>query len=277
MNIEKKFDKLDEILKKCGRILIAFSGGVDSTFLLKAAVDTLGVDKVAVCISRGPSLPESQYARAVSLAEDMGVELITIETGEMSDPAYKKNAADRCYHCKSHLFEQLIAVAKERGFNTVACGHNLDDTNDYRPGNMAAADFGIAVPLIEAQLTKQNIRDLSKRFNLPTAEVPASPCLASRVAYGEPITAQKLNQVELAEEFLHSLGLFEFRVRHHGDIARIEVRPEDINTVIVEKTRKEIVEKLKTLGFKFVALDLAGFESGSLNAMLSEEQKKPYV
>ena len=277
MNLQQKYDKLKEILADSGRLLIAYSGGVDSTFLLKAAVDTLGKDKVSACIAQGPSLPQSQYDRAVELAEDIGAELMTIQADEMSDAAYLANKADRCYHCKSHLFEQLAGIAKENRFDTIACGHNFDDTKDYRPGNMAAADFGISTPLIEAELTKQDIRQLSKELNLPTAQIPASPCLASRIAYGIEITEKNLQQVEEAEEFLKSLGLVEFRVRHHGEVARIEVHQEDIPKLIQPEVREKIIEKLKQLGFKFVALDLAGFRSGSLNEALSQAEKSRYL
>jgi uncharacterized protein len=277
MNLREKYDKLKAILGGAGKILIAYSGGVDSTFLLKAAAETLGSDSVAACIAQGPSLPQSQYDRAVKSARDIGAELITIVTDEMSDSAYTANQADRCYHCKSHLFEQLVAIAKERGFDTVACGHNLDDTKDYRPGNAAAADFGIRAPLIEAELAKQDIRQLSKELNLATAELPASPCLASRISYGVEITEENLGQVEQAEELLRSLGFVEFRVRHHGDVARIEVHPEDMPKMTQEDVRKKVVEKLRAVGFKFVALDLAGFRSGSLNETLSQTQKNRYT
>ena len=174
-------------------------------------------------------------------------------------------------------FEQLAGIAKENGFDTIACGHNFDDTKDYRPGNMAAADFGISAPLIEAELTKQDIRQLSKELNLPTAQIPASPCLASRIAYGLEITEKNLKQVEDAEEFLKSLGLVEFRVRHHGEVARIEVHQEDMPKIIAPEVREKIIEKLKQLGFKFVALDLAGFRSGSLNETLSQAEKSRYL
>jgi len=277
MNLQQKYDKLKTALGSTGRLLIAYSGGVDSTFLLKVAVDTLGKDKVAACIAQGPSLPQSQYDRAVEMANKMSAELITIETDEMNDTEYLANKADRCYHCKSNLFEQLVGLAKEKGFDTVACGHNLDDTKDYRPGNAAAVDFGIRAPLIEAGLTKQDIRQLSKELNLPTAQLPASPCLASRIAYGLEITEKNLSQVEEAEEFLRSLGLVEFRVRHHGDIARIEVRPEDMPKIMREDTRRKVVERLRELGFKFVSLDLAGFRSGSLNETLSQAEKSRYT
>ena len=277
MNLQQKYDKLKKILTDSGRLLIAYSGGVDSTFLLKVAVDTLGKDKVAACIAQGPSLPQSQYDRAARLAKEMGAEMMTIQADEMSDAAYLANKADRCYHCKSHLFEQLADIAKENGFDTIACGHNFDDTKDYRPGNMAAADFGISAPLIEAELTKQDIRQLSKELNLPTAQIPASPCLASRIAYGLEITEKNLQQVEEAEEFLKNLGMVEFRVRHHGEVARIEVHQEDMPKIIEPEVREKIIEKLKQLGFKFVALDLAGFRSGSLNEALSQAEKSHYL
>jgi uncharacterized protein len=276
MDLQQKYDRLKEIISQADSLLIAYSGGVDSTFLLKAAVDTLGKNKVAACIARGPSLPQSQYERAIGLADTLGAELIDIETDEMSDEAYLANKADRCYHCKNRLFEKLTEVANERGFDTVACGHNLDDTKDYRPGNAAAKDFGISTPLIEAELTKQDIRQLSEKLNLPTAGIPASPCLASRIVYGLEISQENLGQVEEAEEFLRGLGLVEFRVRHHGDIARIEVHPEDMEKIIRRQTREKIVDKMKDLGFKFVALDMAGFRSGSLNEILSEKSKSKY-
>jgi uncharacterized protein len=273
MDLQQKYDRLKEIISRADRLLIAYSGGVDSTFLLKAAVDALGENKVAAAIARGPSLPQSQYDRAVELAKEIGAELINIETDEMNDEAYLANKADRCYHCKSRLFNRLAKVANERGFDTIACGHNLDDTKDYRPGNTAATDFGVSMPLIEAELTKQDIRKLSEKLNLPTARIPASPCLASRIAYGIEISKENLWQVEEAEEFLRGVGLVEFRVRHHGDIARIEVHPEDMEKIIRRQTRKKIVEKMKDLGFKFVSLDMAGFRSGSLNEILSQAEK----
>lgn len=273
MNLEEKYNSLQQNLRKLGKVVIAYSGGVDSTFLLKAAVDTLGSGNVLACIAKGPSLPQSQYAKAIETAKDMGAKVDTVEPKELSDSAYSANKADRCFHCKSHLLSVLVDVAKEKGVVHILCGNNFDDIKDYRPGSRAVKAFGVKCPLQDAQLTKNDIRELSRKFNLPTADVPASPCLASRVSYGLEITQQRLSQIEQAEEFLRTLGLVEFRVRHHDQVARIEVKPQDIEKIISEPARSQIVEKLKTLGFKFVALDLQGFRSGALNEMLTEKEK----
>jgi len=274
VNLQDKYNSLQEILRKLGRVVVAYSGGVDSTFLLKVAVDALGAENVLACIAKGPSLPECEYSRAVATAENMGVEVQTVEPNELADVAYSANKADRCFRCKSHLYGILVDVAKKRGFNSVICGCNFDDKDDYRPGNRAAEVFGVRCPLMEAELTKQDIRELSKELSLPTAEIPASPCLASRVSYGLEITEQRLKQIEEAEEFLKGAGLVEFRVRHHDTIARIEVHPKDFDKILAEPMRSAIIEKLKSLGFKFVTVDLQGFRSGSLNELLTEDEKR---
>lgn len=274
MTIDEKYDLLRQILRKLGRIVLAYSGGVDSTFLLSVSVDVLGCENVLVCIAAGPSLPQSQYAKAIETAESMRVEIKTIEPDELADAAYSANKADRCFHCKSHLYKILNNIAKEEKYNYVVCGSNLDDFDDFRPGNRAARIFNIKCPLAEAELTKADIRQLSRRLNLPTAAIPASPCLASRISYGTEITEQKLKQVETAEEFMKTLGFVEFRVRHHGQIARIEVHEEDIDKITTEPVRQQVIEKLKSLGFKFVSVDLEGFRSGSLNELLSREDKQ---
>jgi uncharacterized protein len=272
MTIDEKYKLLGENIKKLGKVLVAYSGGVDSTFLLKVCVDTLGVKNVLACISTGPLLPKRQLDNAIAMANDMQVAVETVETNELADAAFSGNKADRCFHCKSSLFKLLNKIAKEKGFNYVLCGSNLDDYDDYRPGNKAVKLFNVRCPLAEAQLTKKEIRQLSRKLKLPTADIPASPCLASRISYGMEITEQKLKQIEQAEEFLKSLGFVEFRVRYHDQLARIEVHHEDIAKVIAR--RGEIAEKLKTLGFKYVSVDLEGFRSGSLNEMLSQEEKK---
>ena len=272
MTIDEKYKLLGENLKKLGKILIAYSGGVDSTFLLKVCVDTLGAQNVLACISTGPLLPKRQLDNAIGMANDMQVAVETVQTNEITDAAFSGNKADRCFHCKSSLFKILNKIAKEKGYNYVLCGSNTDDYDDYRPGNKAVKIFNVRCPLAEAQLTKKEIRQLSRKLNLPTADIPASPCLASRISYGMEITEQKLKQIEQAEEFLKSLGFVEFRVRHHDQVARIEVHQEDIEKIIA--MRQEIAAKLKSLGFKFVSVDLEGFRSGSLNEMLSQEEKK---
>jgi len=274
VNLQDKYNSLQQILKKLGKVVVAYSGGVDSTFLLKVAADTLGPENVLACIAKGPSLPEREYSRAVETAKNIGVEIQTVEPNELADEKFTANKADRCFHCKSHLYQILTDIAKEGGVNNIICGCNFDDKDDYRPGNRAAEVFGVRCPLMEAQLTKEDIRKLSKQLNLPTAQIPASPCLASRVSYGLEITEKRLKQIEQAEEFLRTFGLVEFRVRLHDTIARIEVHPEDIEKVTTEPARSRIIEKLKSLGFKFVTIDLQGFRSGSLNEALTEEEKR---
>jgi uncharacterized protein len=274
VNLQQKYSSLQKILKKLGKVVVAYSGGVDSTFLLKVAADALGAGNVLACIAKGPSLPEREYSRAVETAKNIGVEIQTVEPNEFADDKFTANKADRCFHCKSHLYQMLTDITRQRDFKYVICGCNFDDKDDFRPGNKAAKVFGVRCPLMEAELTKQDIRQLSEKLNLPTARIPASPCLASRISYGLEVTEKRLKQIEKAEDFLRGLGLVEFRVRHHDTIARIEVHAEDIEKVTKEPARSQIVEKLKSLGFKFVTIDLQGFRSGSLNEMLSEDQKQ---
>jgi len=274
VNLQEKYNSLRQILKELGKVVVAYSGGVDSTLLSKVAVDTVGVENVLACIAKGASLAQSQYLRAIETAKEIGVEVRTVEPNELADAAYSANKADRCFHCKSHLYEILNDIAKEKNFDCVIGGCNFDDEDDFRPGNRAAKVFGVRCPLMEVKLTKEDIRQLSREMNLPTADVPASPCLASRISYGLEITEQRLKQIEEAEEFLRTLGLVEFRVRHHDKVARIEVHVEDIEKITTEPARSAIVEKLKSLGFKFVTVDLRGFRSGSLNELLTEDEMR---
>ena len=277
MNIDQKYKYLQDIFRSSGKVVIAFSGGVDSTFLLKAAVETLGTDKVLACIGISGSLAQSQYAQAIEMAQVIGATVREIDIDELDDESYCRNKADRCFHCKSHLYGILIDVAKEQGFDKVLCGSNFDDKDDYRPGNRAASVFGVGAPLMESEMTKSDIRELSKRFELRTHDVPASPCLASRVSYGLEITEERLKQVEKAEDFLRSLGFVEFRVRHHGDVARIEVPTDQIDKIMSKDIRTKINTAFKPLGFKFVTVDLHGFRSGSLNESLTEEEKRKHT
>jgi uncharacterized protein len=274
MNLKEKYNSLQKNLKKLSKVVIAYSGGVDSTFLLKVAVGALGAENVLACIARGPSLPQNQYSKAIAMAKDIGIEVQTVEPNEMADDKYRTNNPSRCFYCKTHLYEVLTKIAKEKNYDYVLSGHNIDDNKDYRPGNRAAERFGVLSPLAQAGLTKVEIRRLSKQLNLPTADMPASPCRASRISYGLEITEQRLSQIEQAEDFLRTLGLVEFRVRHHDQVARIEVHPEDMGKITTEPNRSAIVEKLKSLGFKFVTVDLQGFRSGSLNEPLTKDQKR---
>jgi len=272
VGLKDKYNSLQKILKKLDKVVVAYSGGVDSTFLLKAAVETLGADRVQACIAEGPSLPQSQYLQAVETAKNIGVEVRTVRPNELADAEYAANKADRCFHCKSHLYKMLADIAREQKFGSVICGCNFDDKSDYRPGNKAAEVLGVRSPLMEAGMTKEDIRNLSRQMGLATADIPASPCLASRIAYGLEITEKRLRQVEAAEEVMRGLGLVEFRVRHHDTIARIEVKQGDFEKVLA--SRSEIVKKLQRLGFKYVTIDLQGFRSGSLNEMLTEKEKE---
>ena len=234
MSLNDKYSLLQKTLTDLGRVVVAYSGGVDSTFLLKAAVDTLGPDNVLACIGVSPSLAKSQYAQAIECAKQIGAQVCEVQIDELSDEKYSANKADRCYHCKSHLFNLLNDIAKENNYNAVLCGSNFDDKDYYRPGNRAAEVLNVKCPMMDAELTKDDIRQLSRDLNLPTADIPASPCLASRVTYGLEITDERLKQIEQAEDFLRSLGFVEFRVRHHDTIARIEVKTEDLEKVTAE-------------------------------------------
>lgn len=273
-DLEQKYRALVEALRDLGSVLVAYSGGVDSTLLLKVAFDTLGPENVLACICVGLTQPKGQLEDARKIVRQIGAELIAVEPDDLADARFVANTPQRCFYCKSNICRALLEMAQARSLDYVIFGTNADDKEDFRPGNRALEESGIGSPLAQVGLTKAEIRQLSRKLGLPTAEMPANPCLVSRLQYYLAITKERLGQVDEAEAYLHRLGFVEVRVRHHDTIARIEVRPEDIPKIIAEPVRGKVLDKLKTLGFSFVTVDLQGFRSGSLDETLSEEQKQ---
>lgn len=264
-NPDEKLAAMGAVFRELGRVVVAFSGGVDSTFVLKAAVETLGADNVLAVTGRSPSVAAAELTDAEDLARLIGVEHLFLDTDEFQNPDYLANPVNRCYFCKTTLYTRLEEVRRARGFRAIVNGTNADDLGDYRPGLQAAAEFSVRAPAAEAGLTKSEIRELSRRFGLPTHEKPAAPCLSSRVPYGEAITPEKLRRIEAAESFLRSLGFRECRVRNHENLARIEVSPAELEKILRPKVAARIERELRSLGFQYVTVDLRGFRSGSLN------------
>jgi len=271
--LKRKLKKLKEILTKMESVLVAFSGGVDSAFVLKVAKDVLG-DKVLAITATSPVYPSEEIEQAKTLAQDLGVKHKIIESQELSNPKFFNNPKDRCYWCKRELFAELLNIARENNLKYVLDGTNFDDLDDFRPGMKAAGEFGIRSPLKEAMLTKEDIRSLSKRLGLPTWDKPSFACLASRFPYGMKITRGNLIKVNSAERFLKRFGITQVRVRHHDKIARIEVVEEDIPKLLEEKLRRQVISCLKKLGYSYVAVDLEGYRTGSMNEVLTEDDKR---
>jgi uncharacterized protein len=263
--LQRKEDELGRALERAGRVLVAFSGGVDSSYLAWAAHRALG-DGALAATAVSPSYPESHRNAAERVVAQVGLRHRFVETHEMASADYRANRPDRCYHCKTELFQVLGALRDELGFENVAYGINTDDKGDFRPGHRAARERGVLSPLLDAGLSKSEIRELSRAADLPTAELPASACLASRLPYGTEVTPERLQEVDRGEEALRALGFRQVRLRHHGPLARIEIAPEELPRALDPEMARRISDAVRPIGFRWVALDLDGYRTGSLNA-----------
>jgi uncharacterized protein len=274
--VETKRQNLQGALARLGSVLVAYSGGVDSSYLLMEAHATLGDECLGV-LGVSPSLAPQDREEAVALAKNFGLPLIEVQTHEMDNPNYVANRGDRCYFCKDELYGRLEEIRRERGLNAIVDGLNADDVGDYRPGVKAAGEHGVGHPLQEAALTKDDIRLLSRAFGLPTWDKPASPCLSSRIPHGTPVQVTALTNINEGEQYVRSLGIRQVRVRHHDKIARIEVDVADLPKLVDAEHRDGIVRKFKALGYTYVTIDLAGYRTGSLNDALKNKTLLPML
>ena len=266
--LQKRSD-LVNILEQMRSVIVAYSGGVDSAFLAAVANEALGRKALSVT-AVSPSLAPSELDEATDLANRIGLNFMTIETNEIDRPDYQANNPDRCFFCKDELYTHLVRFAEEESFDSIVNGTNVDDLGDYRPGIEAAKQYGVRSPLVEAELTKDDIRTLSRDMDLPTWDKPAQACLSSRIPYGTTVTVEALTKIAKAEQFLRSKGFKQLRVRHHDTIARIEIEPSDFSAITSEPLRSEINQEFKNIGYSYITLDLDGFRSGSLNEILSK-------
>ena len=271
--LHEKKQKLEQYLQELGSVAVAFSSGVDSTFLLKVAKDVLK-DKVIAVTAKSCSFPNRELQEATAFCEKEGIRQVVIESEELEIDGFRQNPKNRCYICKKELFTKILDVAAANEIEYVAEGSNLDDNGDYRPGLIAVAELGVKSPLRQAGLTKEDIRQLSKELDLPTWDKPSFACLASRFVYGETISEEKLRMVDRAEQLLLDLGFKQFRVRIHGNIARIEVLPQEFPRLVEEGVRDKVCSTLHELGFAYVTMDLQGYRTGSMNETLDSKEKQ---
>ena len=275
MDLAAKSALLETTLHNLGSVLVAYSGGTDSAYLAYAAHQTLG-ENMRAMIADSPSLPRAELAAALAFAAEHKIPIQVLQTDELDSPEYQRNDAHRCFHCKDELFSQMERVRVWTNFAYIAYGMNLDDRGEFRPGQQAAANHHAVAPLVTAQLTKVEIRQLAREANLSLADKPASACLASRIEYGRPVTRENLSQVERAEAALHALGFPQVRVRHHGDLARVEIAREDLSRALSLPVLERITAAIKPLGFLYVTLDIEGYRSGSMNdTLLSASTIRP--
>lgn len=267
--MDQKYAKLGELLQSLGKVVVAFSGGVDSTFLLKAAMDVLGPTRVLAITADSETYPEREKHEAIKFAQSLKAPHEVIHTSELNIPGYAENPTNRCYFCKNELFSHLIPIAAERGFEHVIFGAIADDLGEHRPGLQAAHDRGVRAPLLEVGITKAEIRHMSRQFGLATWDKPSFACLSSRIPYGELITQEKLSMIDQAEAFIMQLGFRQVRVRQHEKLARIEVAPKDLAEIVA--VADTVTAKLQEIGYTYVSLDLKGYRSGSLNEVLPVE------
>jgi pyridinium-3,5-biscarboxylic acid mononucleotide sulfurtransferase len=267
-NITSKFEKLQSILREMESVVVAYSGGVDSSFLLKVATDTLGRDKVKAVLAISPTYPSREYEKALQTAGAIGIDIEIIHTKEMDDPRFVNNPVNRCYFCKYELFSRIAEYSDSGNYHNMVDGSNMDDIKDHRPGKKALQEKNVRSPLQEAEMTKEDIRSCSKELGLQTWNRDALACLSSRFPYGENINLDKLQMVDAAEIFLSDLGFSSIRARHEKNTIRIEVSPSQIKKIADDKIRLKIVARMKELGYKYVAIDLEGYRQGSLNETL---------
>jgi len=270
-SLATKESRLDQELRRLGRLLVAYSGGVDSAYLAWAAHRVLGGNVLAI-IADSPSLARTHLADAIAFASEQGIPLEVVSTSELDRPEYARNDGQRCFYCKDELFAVMEKLRADRGFDTIAYGVNRDDQADFRPGQEAAKQHHVVAPLLAAELGKQEVRELARKAGLRIWDKPASACLSSRIEYGRPVTQEALAAVERGEDALRALGFRQFRVRHHGEIVRIEIAREEFDRAMNPAMAAEFTAIFKALGFRFVTLDLEGFRSGSMNALLPAEQ-----